>query len=359
MKLKTGILLLAAVTATGLAQMQMPRQVVTAGKVKEVKIADSWRYTGQIVSPSMVRVTARVSGEILKIGFKDGDIVKAGQVLYQLDDVQYAARVKAAEAQVAESQATEAYAKSNFERYDNLYKSKTVSQDVFESAKRDYGVAVASTKAAEAELAIAKDNLQHCTITCPIDGRAGVTAQTVGNYITPTSGTLVTIIQTDPMRVKFAMSYRDFLAQGMMKGQSDVTPVVTIRMADDSVYAADGKFELINNEAHSGTDTLQLYALFPNPDGLLYQGGTVTVVISYKSPKPRRAIPPSAVMYDAAHAYVYVLDSQNQVSRRDIVVGSFAGDFQVVKEGLELGERIIVDGTHKAMPGMAVDVQEE
>ena len=359
MNLKTGVLALAAVSASVLAQMQMPRQVVTAGKVSEVKISDTWRYTGQLVSPSMVKVTARVSGEIQKIGFKDGDAVKAGQVLYQLDDVQYAARVKASEAQLAECQSRAAYAKSNFERYDNLYKTKTVSQDVFESAKRDYGVAVAAIKAAEAELAIAKDNLKHCTITCPIDGRAGVTAQTIGNYITPTSGPLVTIIQTDPMRVKFSVSYRDFLAQGSKKGQPDTIPVVTIRMADDSVYASDGRFELINNEANSGTDTLQLYALFPNPDGILYQGGTVTVVIAYKDPKPQLAVPPSAVMYDAAHAYVYVLDEKNTVSRRDIVVGSFAGDFQVVKEGLKLGERIIVDGTHKAMPGIPVDTQEE
>ncbi|MBR0457849.1 MAG: efflux RND transporter periplasmic adaptor subunit [Victivallales bacterium] len=358
MKLKTGIAAISVVSAAVFAQgMQMPKQTVSAGKVVEIKVSNIWRYTGRIVSPSEVRIVPRVSGEIVKVGFQDGEPVKAGQVLYQLDDVQYASRVLADEAQIAQCEATEAYAKSNFDRYEKLYKTDTVTQDVYESAKRDYGVAVAATKAAKAELDIAKDNLKHCTITSPISGRAGVNAQTLGNYLTPATGTLVSIIQTDPMRVKFSVSYRDYLAQGLDKGDS--TPTIRIRMADDSEYPAEGKLELVNNEANSGTDTLQVYALFPNPNGLLFQGGTVTVTVSYQDPKPSLAVPPSAVMFDAEHAYVYVLDDKNTVARRDIVVGAFTGEYQLVKKGLKLGERIIVDGTHKAIPGLQVEAREE
>ncbi len=358
MKLKTGIAAISVLSTAVFAQgMKMPVQTVTAGKVVEIQVSNTWRYTGRIVSPSEVRIVPRVAGEIVKVGFQDGETVKAGQVLYQLDDVQYAARVQAGEAQIAQCEAAEAYAKSNYERYERLYKTDTVTQDVYESAKRDYGVAVAATKAAKSELAIAKDNLMHCTITSPIAGRAGVNAQTLGNYLTPSSGTLVSIIQTDPMRVKFSVSYRDYLAQGLAR--SEDAPVIRIRLADDSVFASEGKFELVNNEAHSGTDTLQVFALFPNPDGVLYQGGTVTVTVSFKDPKPSLAVPPSAVMFDAEHAYVYVLDDKNTVARRDIVVGTFTGEYQLVKSGLSVGERIIVDGTHKAIPGLQVEAKEE
>ncbi|MBP5182241.1 MAG: efflux RND transporter periplasmic adaptor subunit, partial [Lentisphaeria bacterium] len=168
-------------------------------------------YVGQTVSVAVVNVTARVSGEILKVGFADGAHVKAGQVLYTLDSVQYDATVKSCEAKIAECKAKYDYALSNFERNNALMKQKAVSRDAWENARSAMEGFKASLLAAEAALISAKDNLKNTTITAPIDGVAGVTNYTKGNYITPSSGTLVTIVQVSPIRVRFAMSSADLL----------------------------------------------------------------------------------------------------------------------------------------------------
>ena len=213
-----------------------------------------------------------------------------------------------------------------------------------------------SLLAAEAALITAKDDLNNTVITAPMDGVIGVTNYTAGNYITPSSGVLATINQVSPIRVQFAMSNRDFL---QMFGTLDILKKeakIALKLADDSNYEEIGKVEFVDNAANRRTDTIQIYAEFPNKLQKLIPGSTVSVMLDRLIAKNRPAVTPSAIMYDNNTAYVYVLDKDNKVSRRDVKVGNTRGKYVIVEQGLNIGETVIVDGTHKARPGVTVEV---
>ena len=176
----------------------------------EYELAE-YRYTGRVVPISSVDITSRISADLTKIGFKDGDFVKKGQLLYVFDDTRYDATMKMDQAKIAEYEAKLIYAKNDYERIDQLYKKGVSTKDEMESALSQYKSYQASLLGAKAEFILSEDDYKHCRIYSPISGVIGLTNYTEGNYITPSSGILVTIIQLDPIRVKFSMSTRDFL----------------------------------------------------------------------------------------------------------------------------------------------------
>ena len=271
--------------------------VVGAEKVTEAEDYEIRHYTGQVVSKSVVNIVARVSGEILEIGFKDGDVVRKGQMLYKLDPVQYEAAVKGAEASIEKCKAELTYAQSNFNRINLLYQKQASSLDTMENAKATLGAAKAALLSAEAELITAKDNLKNTVITAPQGGLVGVTAFTQGNYITPNSGTLLTIIQVQPIRVRFSISSADLLV--MFGSHKDLVKNgrVELKLADGSRFPEKGEIELLNNEVNSRTDAIQIYASFPNAERKLITGNTLSVMLSRKTGKRLPAISPSALMH--------------------------------------------------------------
>lgn len=332
----------------------MPAAKVAVGKVAETVDMESRRYTGTVVSQSVVNLVSRVSGEILEVGFKDGSIVRKDQVLYRIDPVQYEAAVKSAEAQIAECKARSEYARSNFERNRLLYESSATSLDNLENSRSTMLASEAALLNAEAQLIIARDNLKNTSIVSPIDGLAGVTQYTVGNYLTPTSGSLVTIIQIQPIRVRFSLSMADLFAtfDSLKSMNGDV--LVNVKLADGAIHPEVGTVELLNNEANARTDTIQIYANFPNRNCRLIAGSTVSVTLSRKTGKVMPAVPPSAVMHDKQGAYVYLVQN-GRADKQYVVLGNATADAQLITSGLETGQEIIVQGTHKVMPGMAIE----
>lgn len=333
----------------------MPVAVVAVDQVIEMNDLESRHYTGLIVSKSVVQITPRVSGEILKVGFEDGSIVKKGQVLYKLDPVQYEAAVKGAEAKVAEAKARFEYASNSFKRNSSLYSKKAASRDTLENTKSALETTRAAVMAAEAELISARDNLKNTTITAPIDGYVGVTNYTLGNYLTPASGTLITIIQVQPVRVRFSISSADYLSMFGSFENLKKTAAVHIQLSDGKEYPTSGTIELLNNEANKLTDAILVYATFPNQDFKLLVGSTVRVTLNKKQGRMLPAVPPSAVMHESKGSYVYVVGKDNKVEKRYIVSGNSTADWQLVNSGLKKGETVIVQGTHKTMPGAVVE----
>ena len=334
---------------------QMPVAVVAVAPVIEMNDLESRHYTGLIVSKSVVQITPRVSGEILKVGFEDGSIVKKGQLLYQLDAVQYEAAVKGAEAKVAECKARYEYAQNSFSRNSSLYDKKAASRDSMENTKSALETTRAAVMAAEAELISARDNLKNTRITAPISGVAGVTNYTLGNYVTTASGTLVTIIQIQPVRVRFSISSADYLSMFGSFENLKETASIRLQLADGKDYPTEGRIELINNEANKMTDAIQVYATFPNQDFKLLVGSTVRVTLTKKQARKVPAIAPSAVMYDSRGAFVYVVGKDNKVEKRYVVPGNSTQEWQLFNAGLKPGETVIVQGTHKTMPGATVE----
>ena len=305
------------------------KQKVKVGKVFKEQNIESRKVVGFAKDISRVDLTTRISADLIKVGFHDGDLVKKGQMLYQFDDIRYAAAVKNAEAKLAEVKARLIYAESNYKRTNELL-------------------------AAEASLVTAQDDLKHTRIYAPISGRIGATNYTVGNYLTPSSGVLATIIQSRPIRVVFSMSNRDYANMfGGREEQLKKEALIRVRLANGDYYDENGTVEFINNEANQRTDTIQVYSRFENKVGRLIPNNAVTVELSHKIGKPVAAVLPSAVMHDADSPYVYVV-KDNKIERRNVELGRTTGAAQLITRGLAEGELVVTDGTHKVLPGSEI-----
>ena len=324
-------------------------------EVTEIADIKSRTYPGRVVPIAQVNVVPQVSGEILEVGFENGSRIKEGQLLYRLDSVKYEAAVKNAEAKVAECKANLSYAELSYTRHKKLLESRAVSLDAVDNALSQRDSSRAAYAAAQAELISARDDLKHCRITAPIAAKAGSTAFTKGNYVTTSSGTLVTLVQYRPIRVRFSISNREYLEMFGGTTQSlREDGVVQLMLADGREYTEPGEIEYTENASDERTDTMQVYACFQNEAFNLKPGGTVTVTLTTKKGVLRPAIPPTAILQDVQGPYVWVLDDQNRASRRSVARGDASGDWLFVEKGLKKGERIVKDGAHKVRKGMTV-----
>lgn len=264
--------------------------------------------------------------------------------------------MKMDQAKIAEYEAKLIYAKNDYERIDQLYKKGVSTKDEMESALSQYKSYQASLLGAKAEFILSEDDYKHCRIYSPISGVIGLTNYTEGNYITPSSGILVTIIQLAPIRVKFSMSTRDFLnnfsdIEGLKKNCT-----VRIKMADNSFFDEEGAIEFVNNEAVKATDTIQVFAKFKNSKSRLLPNNTVAVYLGNKKGVEKVVIPSTALMYDEDSPYVFVLDDNNVPKRRNVSLGRMDGGRQFVNSGLKAGERVVSDGVHKVIENVKVDI---
>ena len=377
----TGMVCAAMVCAQGARRSP----VVAVSEVVELTQVESRKYTGVVVAPEVVQVVSRVSGEIVKVGFKDGETVKKGQLLYQLDDIRYVAmvkglkakidginaKIKGVEAKIASCKAKQTYAQQNFNRVQKLYQKNAESLDNLENRKAsldaanaDLAAANADLEAAKAELAAtqaelitAEDDLKNTRITAPIDGVAGVNKTSLGNYITPSSGVLVTIVKVNPIRVRFAISTNDFLnGYGSLKRMQD-SATVQVRLSNGKEYPLPGLVKFLNNEANSRTDAILVYAEFNNDKQILINGSTVTVILNKNSKNNVLAVPLSAIVYDVKGACVYVVGSDNKAKKHYIVPCGSDSDYQYITSGVSKGQKVISAGTHKVMmDGMPVQI---
>ncbi len=336
----------------------LARAATVALPVEEARLeADPQTKTfpARVLPVQRVDVTPEVSGDILEVCFKDGSLVKEGDVLYRLLPVKYTSALKNAQAKVAECKAKKVYADAAYERHAKLAPTKAVSQDAVDSAKSDREIAAAALAAAEAELAVADYNLKRCEIRAPISGRTGTTRLTKGNPASPATP-LVTVVQIKPIRVRFSLSNADYLtmfgARGRVlaeKGEVEVT------LANGTPYGEKGNIEYTENVADESTDTIRVYATFPNADYILKPYSSVGLTLRNKDGVKTCAVSPAAVMQDSEGACVWVVGKDGKAEKRRIVRGRQVGDIQFVASGLSAGERVVVDGTHKVAPGDIVE----
>ena len=253
---------LAIITATQYVAAQgMPPPTVGTVAAAERNYNPTRNYNGRITSPEIVSVIPQVSGTIVEVAFKEGSMVKKGDLLYRIDDVKYNAAVASAKAAEAQAQATLDYSEKTFERTKKLFEKKVSSVDDFDAATSKLSAAKAALDAAKAALVSAEDNLRHCRIVSPIDGKIGVNAATLGNFVSTASGPLTTIVGQNPLRLSFSMSSRDFL--GTYGGENGLRNrfKVAIRLADDSLYPHLGEIDFISNTANPSTDTITILSL--------------------------------------------------------------------------------------------------
>lgn len=324
-------------------------------EVKELADFQTRTYPGRVTPVALANVRAQVSGEIIEVCFSNGSSVVQGQTLYRIDSVKYEAAVRNIEARVAECKANLLYAEQSHERHKRLIEARAVSRDAADSALAQRDTARAALAAAEAELVSARDDLKHCVIVAPVEGKTGTTAFTEGNYVKAASEPLVRIVRLSPIRVRFSMSNRDFLS--MFGGCTDTLREdgdVALVLADGSRYAEKGTVEYVDNITDSRTDTICVYVLFDNGTGRLKPGDGVTVALSSRKGTKRIAVPQTAVLQDTQGAYVWLLDADSRAERRAVSRGNVSGEWVFIEKGLSKGERIVVDGAHRVRKGMIV-----
>lgn len=347
----TPVLLLCPWLVLGADVMRLPVAEVVERPFHEVRTCP-----GRVVPIARVNVVPQVSGEILEVGFKNGDVVKQGAMLYRLDPVKYEAAVKNAEAKLTECRANVKYADSSYERHKKLLGTHAVSLDAVDNALSQRDSARAALAAAQAELVSAQDDLKHCTIVAPIAGKLGSTALTEGNYVVKGSEPLVTLVQSAPIRIRFSISNGDYLRMFGARAQNMRDEAeVSVTLANGEVLTEAGEIEYVDNVADEMTDTIQVFAVYANASRRLKPGGTVAVSFASKSGVLRTAIPPTAILQDVQGPYVWVVGPGGAVERRSVARGSVVDDWLFIEKGLVAGERVVADGAQKVRRGMTVE----
>src|SRR6516225_5938187 len=322
---------------------------------------------GRIQSIGRVALVARVTAFLEKRLFVEGSEVKQGDLLYLLEQPPFQAQVDNNKANVAQLQAQHTFAEQQLARSQYLIKTpagqqQTVDQDL--SNERSLAAQVASAKA---QLDIAQINLGYTEIRAPIDGRISATEVTEGNVVSPTSGTLATLVSQDPMYVLFPVSMRaglDLRDRYEAKGGFNAV-IIKVRLTDGRIYGQEGKLDYVSPTVATNTDTVTVRGIVPNPfiPGLpeggpapreLFDGEFVTVLLEGVQPITVLAIPRAAVLSDQQGDYVYIVDAQNKAQVRRIQLGQSTPSTAVVSSGLEEGELVVSEGLQRVRPGETV-----
>jgi membrane fusion protein (multidrug efflux system) len=365
-------ILLAGTLATielSAANAQMgPAGPPAVGVMAAVKrpITESNEFLGRVEATNRVNVVARVTAFLEKRDFADGAEVKSGDLLYELERGPFEADLNSKKAQVAQLQATLVNAKLTTERAKTLLSGPAGQQSTVDAAVANQQSLEAQIQAAQAQVDLSKINLDYTSIKSPIDGKIGRTAVTEGNVVTPSSGTLTTIVSQDPMYATFPVSVREALqlrdryaTRGGFKAV-----VIRLRLTDGRIYDQVGELNFVNNTIAQNTDTITLRGTIPNPVlQHLSANGTVreltdnefvTVLLEGVEPVDVLAIPRSAVLSDQEGEYVYVLGADNKAEQRRIKLGQSTSTVAAVTSGLSEGDKVIVEGLQKVRPGQAV-----
>ena len=359
-------LLALALLATAPAWAQMPGAgppAVGVTPAKRQPITQATEYTGRIMATQRVNLIARVSAFIDEVLFKDGAEVKKGDLLYRLEQGPFRADVQAKDASVSQFKAQLQNAQVTLQRAQSLLKTPAGQQSAVDLALANEQALQAQVLGAEAQLQQAKINLDYTEIRAPIDGKIGRTAVTPGNYVSPGTGTLVTIVSQDPMFVVFPVPTRtaiDLQSKSAEKRADDL--LIRIRLPDGKIYDHVGALDFVDNTVGGNTDTMILRGIIANPRLTRFRGGIralvdgelVTVILEDTEKTEAIAIPRAAVLSDQEGDYVYVVGADNKAMQRRIKLGQSTPPYAAVLSGLTEGENVIVDGIQRVRPGQVV-----
>jgi membrane fusion protein (multidrug efflux system) len=350
----------ACILATGYATAAAqgsPPPAVTVTPVASREVTATGDFIGRVVAIDKVDVVARISGFINERNFTEGQQVKTGDLLFSIEPDTYKAAVDQQAANLAKAKATEVNANLQLQRGQELVRNQNIPQSEVDQRAANAQAAHADVMQAQALLEQAKINLGYTEIRSPIDGRIGIANFTVGNLVSPSSGTLATIVSQDPIYVTFQASEADIIAyKHRIAASADKNPHVTIhiKLPDGTIYPHPGLTNLLDVQVQPDTDTVLARAQLPNPEGMLVPGGIVGVQVERGGPQSLLVIPQSAVQLDQGGHYVLVVGADKKVEQRRITTGVEQDRDVVVTQGLKLGELVIVEGIQKVHPGQVV-----
>lgn len=355
--------------SVAVAQPKPPPPAVKVTPVVHKKVVKTYELVGRTAAVKTVNLVARVQGYLEKRNFKEGEEIEKGQLLFIIEQAPYKIAVRAANAKVAEAQATLGNAKAYLNRVKSVRKG-AVSQSDMDKANSDFLKAESGIMEAHANLDQAKLNLSYTEIRSPINGRISRVSINEGNLVSSETGALATIVQMDPMYVLFTVDSGNVLTefQNQIKKGKATTFTPRVELPNGTMYPFEGIEDFVSHTVDEKTGTITIRAVFSNPSNsvrpgkariphtirLLMPGQFVKVFVKRDDIKTEKVIPQIAIQEDQAGKFVLVVDGKNRVHKRPVQLGEKYETQWIVKEGLEVGERVISEGLQKVRPGVTV-----
>ncbi|MBB6228751.1 RND family efflux transporter MFP subunit [Polymorphobacter multimanifer] len=321
-------------------------------------IVDWDDYVGRFEARQSVEVRPRVSGYVARIAFRDGDFVRAGQLLYVIDPRPFEAAAAQARAEVARAEAGAVLARANFARSESLFKDEAVSREENETLKARTGEAEAGLAAARATARARALDLEFTRVTAPISGRLSDRRVDVGGFVQAGETVLTSVVTLDPIHFIFTGSEAVYLKyqranQAGTRPSSRVAPnPVDIRLADETDYRWKGRMDFVDNAIDQGSGTIRGRAVVRNPDGFLTPGMFGHMRLIGSGAYEGMLIPESAVVTDQTRKLALVVDGKGVVSPRVLQLGPLVEGLRVVRSGLTKTDRVIIEGVQRVRPGM-------
>ena len=317
------------------------------------------RYSGRMTAVNIADIRPQVSGQISEVRFNDGDFVEEGQILFVIDPRVYQAEVLEAKAQWIAAQNSATFTKKELERAKNLLKTNAISETEFDQRENNARVALAQEQAAKATLEQAEINLGFAHVKAPFDGRVGRIEVTKGNLIEagPNAPVLTSIVSNNGIYADFDVDERTYLE--LIRGNTearDFAMTVPVEVEVDgmsNVY--EGFIHSFDNRIDTASGTIRARALFENAEHKLLPGMYVNVKLGRPDAEDAILVHQRAINTNQDRKYVYVINNENKVEYREVLVGESVGGKRVIREGLTAGERVVVDGFMRIRPGALVN----
>ncbi len=342
---------------------QRPPPAVVVERIEVREISDPAEFTARVEAIESVDIRARVQGVLGSVAFEAGQMVQAGDLLFEIGPEQYQAAVDSAQAQLSRAEAARQDAQRTLARTQELAERQTAAQAELDQAQAAFDMANADVEVAQAALLTAELDLSYTRIASPTDGRIGRALYTRGNLVGPESGPLARIVQLDPVRIVFSVAEGLIvtLRQQETNGGGAIDPNalrLTLRLPNDTEYQENGRIEYLESEVDPQTGTVAVRVIFPNPDQLLIPNQFVTLIAGEEEVPNLPVVPQSAVLQDREGRFVFVLSDGNTVSRQRIETGARVENGWAVTEGLSGGEPVVVQGIQRLSEGARVQPTE-
>jgi membrane fusion protein, multidrug efflux system len=357
-----GVLLLAGCGQKNETAAPAPPPVTVAQPTKRT-VTDWDEFTGRFDSVEQVQVRARVTGFVTSVEFKDGAIVKAGDLLYQIDPRQYEAVAAQAKGQLADGNAKIDLAQRELARAESLIKTDAVAENIVDQRRQALAAAQAATLEAQGALKRAELDIEFSQVRAPIDGRISRHLVSVGNLVqgSESGATLLTsIVSLDPIYVYFDMDESIYLKnnklwfEGKRPSSRDTPNPVQITLTGESKPSHEGKMDFLDNRLDVSTGTLRGRAVVDNHDVSILPGQFARVRVLGSAPYEALLLPDTAIATDQSRKIVFVVKDDNTVEARPVTLGALDDGLRVVKEGLKPDDNVIVDGLQRARIGAKV-----
>ena len=367
---KSLLALVAVAIGIGLAGCEKPAQApaasapaVTVANPTKRTVTDWDEFTGRFDAIEQVQVRARVTGFVMSVDFKDGAIVKTGDLLYVIDPRQYEAAAEQARGQLADAKAKVDLAERELARAETLVKTSAVSESVVDQRRQTLSAAQAATMQAEGALKRALLDVEYTRVVAPIDGRVSRHLVTVGNLVqgSESGATLLTsIVSLDPIHVYFDMDESIYIKnsrlwfEGKRPSSRDTANPVQVILSGETKPSHEGFVDFLDNRLDIGTGTLRGRGLVKNQDLSILPGQFARVRVLGSAPYEALLLPDTAIATDQSRKIVFVVKADNTVEARPVVLGPLDDGLRVIREGLKPDDQVVIDGLQRVRIGAKV-----